>query len=276
MIRNLFARVVAVLATLWYGSIVLIAEFFGVRHGQGTIFDSAPRRWARTIARAAGMRVVTHGRDAIDTSRSHVYVVNHVSIMDIPAILHAVPDHGFVAKRELSRVPFFGAAARAVGVVYIDRANRKSAFAAYEEAAQKVREGRSVIVFPEGTRGSTYTLRPFKKGPFVLAIRAGVPIVPVIMHGTIEVTPNGSLNVTPGTVNIHLLDPIATAGLSYDDRDALADRVQSSMIRAMAELYDVPSSAEVPRAAHAERVNTAPSTSASPGASARPSTRRSA
>lgn len=257
----------ALLATLWYGSIVLIAEFFGVRHGQGTIFDSAPRRWARTIARAAGMRVITHGREAVDTTRSHVYVVNHVSIMDIPAILHAVPDHGFVAKRELSRVPFFGAAARAVGVVYIDRENRKSAFAAYDEAAQKVREGRSVIVFPEGTRGPNYSLRPFKKGPFVLAIRAGVPIIPVIMHGTIEVTPNGTLDVTPGVVNIHLLAPVSTTGLTYDDRNALADRVQRRMIDAMATLYDVKPTAELQRASPGESHKSPTST---------PSTRRSA
>ena len=260
MIRTLYARIVAVLATLWYGSIVLIAEFFGVRHGQGTIFDSAPRRWARTIARAAGMRVITHGREAIDTSRSHVYVVNHVSIMDIPAILHAVPDHGFVAKRELSNVPFFGAAARAVGVVYIDRENRKSAFAAYDEAAIKVREGRSVIVFPEGTRGQSYSLRPFKKGPFVLAIRAGVPIIPVIMHGTIEVTPNGSLDVTPGIVNIHLLDPIPTEGLAYADRNALADRVQARMIDALAALYHVSATSEVPPETPADSDRASPST----------------
>jgi 1-acyl-sn-glycerol-3-phosphate acyltransferase len=215
------------------------------------------------IARAAGMRVITHGRESIDTTRSHVYVVNHVSIMDIPAILHAVPDHGFVAKRELSRVPFFGAAARAVGVVYIDRENRKSAFAAYEEAALKVREGRSVIVFPEGTRGPNYSLRPFKKGPFVLAIRAGVPIIPVIMHGTIEVTPNGSLDVTPGTVNIHLLEPIPTEGLAYDDRNALADRVQARMIEAMAALYNVSPTAELQRDRPAEPSIASPSATTS-------------
>jgi 1-acyl-sn-glycerol-3-phosphate acyltransferase len=169
----------------------------------------------------------------------HVYVANHVSVMDIPALLHALPDHGFVAKRELSAVPLFGPAARAVGVVFIDRENRKSAFAAYEEAADKVRAGRSVIVFPEGTRGSTYALRPFKKGPFVLAIRSGVPIIPVVIHGTIEVTPNGRLDVTPGTVHVHLLEPIPTAGLSYDDRNALADRVRDRMAEALAERHGV-------------------------------------
>jgi 1-acyl-sn-glycerol-3-phosphate acyltransferase len=237
--RTLFAKFVTAAATVFFGSLVLLAELVKMRHGRGSVFDLAPRWWARAIARSAGMRVVTHGREAVDPDAPHIYVANHVSIMDIPAILHSVPDHGFVAKRELSKVPLFGPAARAAGVVYIDRENRKSAFAAYEEAADKVRAGRSVIVFPEGTRGATYGLRPFKKGPFVLAIRSGVPIIPVIIHGTIEVTPNGRLDVTPGTVNVHLLDPIPTAGLTYDDRNALADRVRASMAQAMATLYGV-------------------------------------
>lgn len=237
--RTLFAKFVTLTSTLVFGSLVLVAELLRVRHGRGSVFDMAPRRWARWIAWASGMKVVTHGRDAIDASLPHIYVANHVSIMDIPAILHSVPDHGFVAKRELSKVPFFGAAARAVGVVYIDRENRKSAFAAYEEAADKVRAGRSVIVFPEGTRGTAYGLREFKKGPFVLAIRSGVPIIPVIIHGTIEVTPNGRLDVTPGTVNIHLLDPVPTAGLTYDDRNALAETVRGRMAEAMASIYGV-------------------------------------
>ena len=237
--RTLFAKFVTLVATFYYGSRVILAEKIGARHGPGTILDTAPHRWARAIARSANMRVLTHGRERLDLASPHVFAVNHVSIMDIPAILHAVPGSGFVAKRELSRVPLFGAAARAVGVVYIDRENRKSAFAAYEEAAERVRDGQSVIVFPEGTRGATYAIRPVKKGPFGLAIRAGVPIVPVLMHGTIEVTPLGTLDVTPGTVNVHLLEPIPTAGLSYDDRNDLADRVQARMIEAMSSIYGV-------------------------------------
>lgn len=237
--RTLFAKLVTLTSTLVFGSLVLVAELLRVRHGRGSVFDKAPRWWSQWIAWSARMQVVTHGREAVDPEVPHIYVANHVSIMDIPAVLLALPAHGFVAKRELSRVPFFGAAARAVGVVYIDRDNRKSAFAAYEEAAELVRAGRSVIVFPEGTRGTTYGLREFKKGPFVLAIRSGVPIIPVIIHGTIEVTPNGTLDVTPGRVNIHLLDPVPTAGLSYGDRNVLAETVRDRMAEAMASRHGV-------------------------------------
>jgi len=261
--RTLFAKLVTLASTLLFGSLVLAAELLRVRHGRGSVFDKAPRWWSQWIAWSAGMRVITHGREAVDSEVPHIYVANHVSIMDIPAVLLAVPAHGFMAKRELSKVPFFGAAARAVGVVYIDRENRKSAFAAYDEAAEKVRAGRSVIVFPEGTRGTAYGLRAFKKGPFVLAIRSGVPIIPVIIHGTIEVTPNGRLDVTPGVVNIHLLAPVPTAGLGYDERNALAETVRGRMADAMASLYGVtPSLIEERRPARVQassRVADAPS-----------------
>ena len=113
---TLFVKFVTLVATFYYGTRVILAEKTGARHGPGTILDTAPHRWARAIARAARMRVITHGRERLDPSSPYVFVVNHVSIMDIPAILHAVPGSGFVAKRELGSVPFFGAAARAVGV----------------------------------------------------------------------------------------------------------------------------------------------------------------
>jgi 1-acyl-sn-glycerol-3-phosphate acyltransferase len=154
-------------------------------------------------------------------------------------LLSALPPYGFVAKRELERVPFFGAAARAAGVIYINRENRKAAFGAYGDAASKIRAGKSVLVYPEGTRGSGYPMRPFKKGPFVLAIGSGAPVVPVVVHGTIEVNPRGSLTATPGTVHVHRLTPVSTAGLTYDDRDALAATVHARMCELLLREYGV-------------------------------------
>ncbi len=121
----------------------------------------------------------------------------------------------------------------------IQRENRKAAFGAYDVAAEKIRSGSSVIVFPEGTRGHAYPLRPFKKGPFVLAIAAGVPIVPVIVHGTIEIMPKGSFWVQPGTIDVHLLEPVSTAGVDYEHREALMQAVRTRMADAMRELYGV-------------------------------------
>jgi 1-acyl-sn-glycerol-3-phosphate acyltransferase len=144
-----------------------------------------------------------------------------------------------VAKAELFKVPVFGRAMRATGMIEIQRENRKAAFGAYEFAAERIRGGKSVVVFPEGTRGNAYPLRPFKKGPFVLAIAAGVPIVPIILHGTIEIMPKGTLWVHSGTIDIHLLEPVSTTGVDYDHRDALMNTVRARMAEAMRDLYGI-------------------------------------
>jgi 1-acyl-sn-glycerol-3-phosphate acyltransferase len=124
-------------------------------------------------------------------------------------------------------------------MVEIQRENRKAAFGAYEVAAERIRAGNSVVVFPEGTRGHAYPLRPFKKGPFVLAIAAGVPIVPIIVHGTIEIMPRSTLWAHPGTIDIHLLEPVSTTSVDYDHREALMKTVRTRMADAMRELYGV-------------------------------------
>ena len=138
-------------------------------------------------------------------------------------------------------MPLFGGAARAVGTIPIERENRKAAFQSYEEAAVRIRDGRSVVVFPEGTRGWTYEMRPFKKGTFVLAIAAGVPVVPTLIHGTVEVLPRGSFWLRAGRVDVHLLEPVPTAGLTYDDRDRLARDVYARLADAQRALYGVES-----------------------------------
>lgn len=225
--------------TLILGTMVLVAQLLRIPHKSGGLFDMAPRWWSRAILRATGVRVMRHNAEVIDETKSYVYIANHVSWYDILVLLDSLPNFGFIAKREIERVPLFGAAARAVGVIYIDRENRKAAFTSYDDASKRIREGASVAVYPEGTRGDSYSLRPFKKGPFVLAIQSGVPIVPVVIHGTIAVNPRGSLKGKSGTVHVHLLKPIPTAGLSYDDRDELAERVRIKMGEALRDIYGV-------------------------------------
>jgi 1-acyl-sn-glycerol-3-phosphate acyltransferase len=130
-----------------------------------------------------------------------------------------------------------------VGTVPIERDNRRAAFQSYEEAGARIRAGRNVVVFPEGTRGAEYPLRPFKKGPFVLAVAAGVPVVPTLLHGTIEVLPRGSFWLRPGRVDVHLLEPVDAAGLTYEDRDALSAAVHGRMADALRREYGVDSPA---------------------------------
>lgn len=239
MLRTAFATLVLLVGTFLFGSLVLLAQLVGVERRPGSVFERAPVWWARWLLWAAGVKVVLHGGGQPGDRVPRVYVANHISWFDIPALLDVLPPYGFLAKRELENIPLFGPAARAAGVIYLDRENRKAAFSAIDDAASKIRAGQSVLVYPEGTRGTQYALRPFKKGAFVLAIRSGVPVVPVVIYGTIAVNPRGEFRASPGIVHVHVLDPIPTEGLDYDERDGLAETVRHRMADCLREVYGV-------------------------------------
>src|SRR3954470_14946577 len=236
--RTILLFITAAVVTLVLGSSVIIAAMLGVKDKVGGIFEKAPVWWSAAVLWAVGIKVRVHGRHNV-AGGPYIFASNHVSWFDVPALAKILPRYKFVAKAELFKVPIFGAGMRAVGMIEIQRENRKAAFGAYEVAAERIRHGNSVVVFPEGTRGHDYPLRPFKKGPFVLAIAAGVPIVPIIVHGTIEIMGKGMMWVRPGTIDVHLLEPVSTAGIDYDHREALMQTVRGRMADAMRDIYGV-------------------------------------
>jgi 1-acyl-sn-glycerol-3-phosphate acyltransferase len=238
-LRTILLFATAFVVTLVLGLTVIIAALLGVKDKPGGLFEKAPRWWSSAVLWAAGIRVRVHGMENAASGEPHIFASNHVSWFDVPALARILPRYKFVAKAELFKVPVFGRGMRAVGMIEIQRENRKAAFGAYDIAAERIRSGSSVVVFPEGTRGHAYPLRPFKKGPFVLAIAAGVPIVPIIVHGTIEIMPKGSWWVQPGTIDVHLLEPVSTTGVDYDHREALMQTVRTRMADAMRELYGI-------------------------------------
>ncbi len=238
-LRTALLLITAVIMTIFLGLAVIIAGLFHVEDKPGGIYDKVPRWWSSAVLWATGIKVRVHGLENAGTGEPRIFASNHVSWFDVPALAKILPRYKFVAKAELFKVPIFGGGMRAAGMIEIQRENRKAAFGAYEVAADRIRAGNSVVVFPEGTRGHEYPLRPFKKGPFVLAIAAGVPIVPIILHGTIEIMPKGSLWAHPGTIDIHLLEPVSTKTVDYDHREALMQTVRTRMADAMRELYGV-------------------------------------
>jgi len=243
--RTLLVALTLLILTPLLGAMVILAALLGVRDREGSIYDNAPRWWATCLVKAAGVRIRLHNEERMRTGAPRIFVSNHVSWFDVLTLASVLPRYKFVGKAELFRIPIFGRAATAAGMIAIERENRKSAFESYRVAAERIRAGASVVVFPEGTRGRDYALRPFKKGPFVLAVAAGVPIVPTIMHGTIEVMPRDSFRIRSGVVDIHFLDPIDAAGLTYDDRNRLSRAAWERMAGAMQERYGVESDADV-------------------------------
>lgn len=260
MIRSLWVLVFALVATLTFATLAIVAGLLGVRDREGGVYDFCQRTWSRLIIWASGVRVVLHGTEHIRDGRI-ILVGNHVSWFDVLSVAAAVPRCRFVSKQEVRRIPFVGSAAEAAGHVYIERDNRKAAFEQFKVAAARIQAGVRIVIFAEGTRGRDYPLRPFKKGPFVLAVSAQAPIVPMAIHGTIPMMPKGSFRVQGGVCNIHFLPPIATDGMTYDDRDRLAAATYAAIARELRERYGVESPAWAPRPADGSGGATAPSSS---------------
>src|SRR4026207_984534 len=163
--RTVFALTVMLLVTPVFAIVVIGAGVLGIPNRPNGIYDRAPRLWSRIALWAAGVRLVLHGEEQLREDRPRVFVSNHVSWYDIFTLLAILPRYRFVAKAELFKIPLFGPAARRAGTSPIQRENRKAAFQSYDEAAREIKAGSSVVVCPEGTRGDSYALRPFKKGP---------------------------------------------------------------------------------------------------------------
>ncbi len=245
--RTLLVPLAILLVTPPLAASVVVAAMFGVPDGPGSIYDRVPRLWGKALSWAGGVRLHVHGTQHL-SGQPRVFAANHTSWFDVFVLGSILSYYKFIAKAELERIPLFGKGMRAAGFIFVDRNNRKAAFAGYEAAAKRIRDGASVVVFPEGTRADEYPLRPFKKGPFVLAIAAGVPVVPTLVYGTREIQKRGSIWVRGGDVHVHFLEPIPTAGMDYEARNRISDEAWARMAEVLESVYGIPSTPERTRA----------------------------
>src|SRR5215471_7555191 len=226
--RSFFSSIAFVVLTL-IGSVLAIPS--GVIDRTGDLVLRLARWWAWGVLASAGVRLRVRSRAVLEPGRPYVFMLNHLSLVDVWAVLVAVPvPLRFIAKKQLGAIPLFGWAMRAGRFIFIDRQNPVLARKSIEEAANRVRRGQSVVIFPEGTRSRDGRTGPFKKGGFHLAMSAGVDIVPVAIRGSREVMPRGSARIYPGDVSIEIGEPIPTAGLAPEDREALVDRVRDRIV----------------------------------------------
>ena len=211
------------------GMAIVAVAMYGLTRSRSLTWRFAKAR-ARTLMWMLGVRATVLGDEHIAAGGSFVFVPNHQSHLDILLLLALLPGRTrFAAKRELWRHPVMAAILDTLGMVPIDRERPEGSVELLNRAASS---GDSFVIFPEGTRSRDGQLLPFKKGAFVLAIAAGLPIVPVTMRGTRRLMPRGSrMTVVPGDVEIVIDEPIPTAGLGYDDRDALAAQVRTAIER---------------------------------------------
>jgi 1-acyl-sn-glycerol-3-phosphate acyltransferase len=176
---------------------------------RGHLFHLNNRLWARGVLLLAGLKLSVRGLEKLDFASTYVYVSNHASLLDIPAVIAGIPDQvRLVYKRELQKIPVFGWGLKVGSYIPIDRASLLDAMKSIEEAAGKIRNGASVLLFAEGTRTLDGKLQPFKRGAFNLAVRSGVPVVPLTINGTFSTLPKHSFSVNPGPVELVLGAPI--------------------------------------------------------------------
>jgi 1-acyl-sn-glycerol-3-phosphate acyltransferase len=217
-----------ILATAAVAIAVIIYSFFS-RTGNGP--HLLARLWANSILWVSRMKVTVSGAEKLDPDRSYIYMPNHQSNADIPLLLGRLPvQFRWLAKAELFKIPIFGRAMRGVGYISIDRSNRKSAFASLERAARTIRNGTSVLIFPEGTRSLDGRILPFKKGGFVLSVDSGVPIVPIVIKGTRNIIPKGRMMIRSSPVTMEILDPVETAGYTRKTKDELLERIRNILV----------------------------------------------
>lgn len=222
----------AVWLFFWSGFWMSLGALVGAVGKQSLGLAFARRGWSPGVHWAAGARLDVRGLDKIDWSKPCVIVVNHQSMIDIASLQLGLPANlRFIAKRELLSVPFMGWYMRGVGMIPIDRGNTAESIARLNAQARRIVDDCAcTIAFAEGTRSRTGAIAPFKKGAFMLAISAQVPVVPVSIEGARKVLPPDGFKVRPGVIRIDVGDPISTVGMGPDDRDALIERAHAAVV----------------------------------------------
>jgi 1-acyl-sn-glycerol-3-phosphate acyltransferase len=222
----LIADPAIILATIVFGTASLVVSFFDAT-GKSQI--RIARAWGRFLLTVSGVRVRVEGLEQIDPNGSYVFISNHLSYMDTPVALANIPvQFRFLAKRGLFQIPFLGQHLSRAGHIPVPRTDPRAAVKTMQIAAEAIKQKRiSLLIFPEGGRSHDGVLNPFKEGGAYIAIRAGVPVVPLAMIGTREILPYGGGVPVAGSVTLRILEPIETSTYSLKDRGVLTERVRT-------------------------------------------------
>jgi len=211
---------IIILATIVMGSISLLTSLFD---SDGRVQHQISRVWSRMLLKVSGVKMKVEGLEKIDPGETYVFVSNHRSFMDIPVLLAYLPlQFRFLAKKGLFLIPFLGTHLRRAGHLPVVKDNPRASLKSMTDAARILREhGMSVMLFPEGGRSKDGILQDFIEGAAYIAVKSGVPIIPLAMTGTREVLPMGSLQIMSGIVELRIGDPIPTSNLTMKDRASL-------------------------------------------------------
>ena len=229
MIRTL------VLLAFWGVSIFIVGPallLYALISGDINPLYNISNRLAILGVRLVGVKIEVRGMENLEAGRNYIFMANHTSNLDPPVLLPTIPGRcSVLVKKELFRVPVLGTGMKMASLVPVDRSDREAAIESVNAATAVLRQGVHMLIFPEGTRSRDGKLLPFKKGPFHLAINAGVFIAPVTLLGTYELWPKNQFALRPGTVAVVFHKPIDPR--NYPDRDSLmkatAETIESAL-----------------------------------------------
>lgn len=229
MIRSALLVTLGVAMTAFFSFWAIVFSFFN--NAENNVHKVA-NIWGRLMLMVCNTKVQVIGKENILRGKPQVFMANHQSDFDILIALAHVPGQfRWIAKKELFAIPVFGRAMRGAGYIEIDRQNHEKAMQSLDLAALRIRQGKSVMTFPEGTRSRDGEIKAFKQGTFHLAIQSGVPIVPISIIGSGDIMPKRSLKVKPGKIKLVIDKAIPTQNYPLEKRQELIDRVRQVIIR---------------------------------------------
>lgn len=229
------------------GCIVALGIVFSIYSLLISVIDKDGRRihawsarlWGRLVLLVCGIEVLVTGREGVDAGAPRIYMSSHQSIFDIFALLAYLPvDFKFLLKQELMWIPLLGPAMKKAGYIPVERDDPRKAILSIQTAAERIRSGASVLIFPEGTRSPDGVLQAFKRGGFNLALKAGCDIVPIGIAGSYRITPKGSRRINKGTFTLAIGRPIAVKGYGKRNLPRLMEEVRTAMAALMGQAAD--------------------------------------
>lgn len=225
------------LLAFWFTAVAFLAPFLIalclITGNENTIY-SPVRLFIRLGLALVGVKVEVTGREKLDPSQAYIFTPNHQSLIEVPLfVTYLGQNPAYLAKKEVFKYPIFGYGIGLIGVVPVDRRNSASAVESAKAATALLRKGKSYVVYPEGTRSPDGRMLPFKKGAFMMAIEAGVPVVPVTVSGATAIMPKARIKVWPSTVRLTIHDPIPTTGYSRENVAELVERTRKQILSAL-------------------------------------------
>ena len=229
MIRSALLVTLGVAITAFISFWCVIFSFFS--NAENNIHKIA-NLWSKILLLIFNTKVEIIGKENILRGKPQIFMANHQSDFDILIVLAHIPGQfRWLVKKELFHIPIFGAAMKSAGYIEIDRNNKERAMQSLDQAALRIREGKSIMAFPEGSRGRFGEIKPFKQGTFYLAIKSGVPIVPISIIGSGEIMPKRSLKIKPGKIKLVIDKPIDVRNFTLENRQELIKIVRNTIIK---------------------------------------------